>query len=429
MGFRWLPAAVALSIAACGPDTAPGSPETVTLRVLTWAGDQEVTTEQRIADLFAERHPGVHVVVESTPANYQEKLLTAIAAGAPPDVFLLDGPDIPSFLDRGLTLDLTPYLPPLGYDRSRVFDEVRETFERGGRLYAFPKDFTPMVIYANRSVFRRWGAELPAPGADWTWDAFLAAARTLTRDTTGDGRVDLYAFDFPRNPYQWIPWVWAGGGDILGPDGTRATGYLDSPATVESFRFLTGLVTDAKVTPGVQFVAAGDPAREARFATGGQAMLFSGHWTLQLLVSGMGVDPASLAILPIPHRRGVDPVTVLYASGWAVPANVVHRRRALELAAFLASEEAQRVRASTRLAIPSFQDVAEELAAADTTGVEAAFLQQAALGRMTWGARVRDFNEVEELVFRVMDRHLLRGEPLDAAATDIARQVDEVLRR
>jgi ABC-type glycerol-3-phosphate transport system substrate-binding protein len=143
----------------------------------------------------------------------------------------------------------------------------------------------------------------------------------------------------------------------------------------------------------------------------------------------MGVDPASLAILPIPHRPGVDPVTVLYASGWAVPANVVHRRRALELAAFLASEEAQRIRASTRLAIPSFRDVAEELAAADTTGVEAAFLQQAALGRMTWGARVRDFNEVEELVFRVMDRHLLRGEPLDAAATDIARQVDEVLRR
>jgi multiple sugar transport system substrate-binding protein len=397
--------------------------------VLTWAGDREVATEQELADLFAAAHPGVRVVVESATTSYQEKLLTSIAAGAPPDVFLLDGPDIPTFLDRGLALDLTPYLAPLSYDPARVFPELLETVTRGGRVYALPKDFTPMAIYAHRRVFERFGVELPDAERGWTWGAFLAAARELTRDTTGDGRIDVYAFDFPRAPYQWIPWVWSGGGDILAPDGSRASGFLDAPETLEALAFLTDLVTVHAVTPGVQFVESGDPAREARFATGGQAMLYSGHWTLQLLLSGMAFDPGDLAVLPIPHREGRETVTVLYASGWAVPANVVNRRLAIELAAFLASDDAQRTRAATGLAIPAFRDLARQRAEDDPTGVEAAFLAQALRGRMTWGARVRDFHEVERLVFEVMDRHLLRGEPLERAAADVARRVDEVLSR
>jgi multiple sugar transport system substrate-binding protein len=399
----------------------------VTLRVLHWAGDYEVTREQAIADHFSRTHPGVRVVVESVVTNYDEKLLTSIASGTPPDVFLLDGPDIPTFLDRGLALDLTPYLERAGYDPERVFPQVMEGFRRNGRVFALPKDFTPMVLYLNMDVFHRFGVEPPDSGG-WTWGDFQAAARRLTHDVDGDGRTDVYAIDFPRNLYQWIPWVWSAGTDILNPEGTRATGYLDAPATVDVFRFLTGLVTDAEVTPGVHFLETGDPAREARFATGAQAMLESGHWTLQLLYSNMDGRDLHLSIAPIPHEAGARPETVLYASGWAVPTNAVHRRLSVELAAWLASEEAQRMRAETRLGIPVFQDVAREIAAQDTSGLEAEFLAQARHGRVTWGTRVRDFYEVEELTFQIMDRHLLRGEPLARAASQVAAQVDEVLK-
>lgn len=414
----------ALLACACGG----GEDERIRLRVMTWAGDAEIATEQRIADLFEERNAGVEVIVESATTHYQEKLLTSIAAGTPPAVFLLDGPDIPTFLDRGLTLDLTPYLDNVRYDAERVLPEVLETFRRGGRLFALPKDFTPMAIYVNRPVFARFGVPLP-PADGWTWPEFLATARALTRDTTGDGRTDVYAFDFPRNPYQWIPWVWAGGGDILDPSGTRATGWLDAPAARAALDFLAGLVVAHRVTPGVQFVETGDPAREARFATGGQAMLYSGHWTLQLLTSRMGQDPDDIGLAPIPHAPGGTPTTVLYASGWAVPSNVVHRRQAIALAAFLASEEAQRMRAETRLGVPAFRDVAEDLARADPTGLEAAFLREAGRGRMTWGARVRDFHEVEDALFQVVDRHLLRGEPLEDVTRDVAGRIDRLLAR
>lgn len=415
---------IALAASAC----ARGEDDVVTLRVLHWAGDYEVTTEQAIADRFAESHPGVRVVVESVVTNYDEKLMTSIASGSPPDVFLLDGPDIPTFLDRGLALDLTPYLERAGYDPQRVFPPVMEGFARNDRVFALPKDFTPMVLYLNLDVFERLGVEPPGPDG-WTWSEFTRTARRLTRDVDGDGRTDIYAFDFPRNLYQWIPWVWSASADILGPDGKQATGWLDSPETVDVFRYLTGLVTDARITPGVHFLETGDPAREARFATGGQAILESGHWTLQLLTSNMDGANLHLGVAPIPHKEDCPPSTVLYASGWAVPANARHRRLSVELAAYLASEEAQRARASTRLGIPAFQDVAHELARRDTTGLEEAFLAQVADGRVTWGARVRDFYEVEELTFQIMDRHLLRGEPLDATAHEVALSVDRVLSR
>lgn len=414
----------AFAAAGCGA----GSGDLLTLRVLHWAGDYEVTTEQAIADRFAATHPGVRVVVESVVTNYDEKLLTSIASGAPPDVFLLDGPDIPTILDRGLALDLTPYLGRAGYDPDRVFPQVMEGFRRGGRVFALPKDFTPMVLYLNLGVFDRFGVQAPGVGG-WTWAEFLDKARRLTRDVDGDGRTDVYAIDFPRNLYQWIAWVWSGGGDILSPDGGHATGYLDSPRTVAAFRFLTELVTAAHVTPGVQFLETGDPAREARFATGGQAMLLSGHWTLQLLMSEMAGARLRLGVAPIPHEATSAPATVLYASGWAVPANAPHRRLSVELAAFLGSEEAQRMRSSTRLGIPAFRDVAEEAAARDTSGIEAAFLRQVDDGRVTWGARVRDFYEIEELTFQIMDRHLLRGDPLEETASEVAAQVDRVLAR
>ncbi len=414
----------ALALAGCGA----GAEDAVTLRVLHWAGDYEVTTEQAIADRFAAAHPGVRVVVESVVTNYDEKLLTSIASGTPPDVFLLDGPDIPTVVDRGLALDLTPYLGRAGYDPERVFSQVMEGFRRDGRVFALPKDFTPMVLYLNLGVFDRFGIE--PPGADgWTWAQFLDKARRLTRDVDGDGRTDVYAVDFPRNLYQWIAWVWSGGGDILSPDGKRASGYLDSPRTVAAFRFLTELVTAAHVTPGVHFLETGDPAREARFATGGQAMLLSGHWTLQLLMSNMAGARLRLGVAPIPHEASSSPATVLYASGWAVPANAPHRRLSVELAAYLASEEAQRMRSSTRLAIPAFRDVAEQAAAGDTSGIEAAFLRQVDDGRVTWGARVRDFYEIEELTFQIMDRHLLRGDPLEETAKQVAAEVDRVLAR
>ncbi|MXX54345.1 MAG: sugar ABC transporter substrate-binding protein [Gemmatimonadetes bacterium] len=421
-------------VAALCSACAPTPPDTTTLRVALWAGGHELEIEQQVAARYEELRPGTRVLLESAPNGYEERLLTSIAAGHPPDVYLLDSPDIPTFVDRGLALDFAPYREALGFRVDSVFPQVLGAFVRGDAIFALPKDFTPMVLYANRGVLARAGIELPpaATGASptgWTWNDFRRAARAVTADTDGDGRSDVFGFDFPRNLYQWVPFVWSAGGDILAPDATVATGYLDAPPALAAYEFLTGLAEDG-LTPGAQFVQQGDPAREARFASGHQAFLLSGHWTLPVFRDLVTSGALDLVILPIPHHPSQPTATsVLYASGWAVPPNAANPRRAIDLAGFLASPEAQRIRARSGLAIPSRIDVAAEIAAADTTGVELVFTRLVEGARPTWGAYVRDFSRIESLAVEIMDRRLLTGEPLASSAADIARRVDEVLAR
>ena len=434
-GATALVSAVVFAVAATTVACAPGGSDTA-LRVALWAGGHELEIERQVADRYEALHPGVRVVLESAPNGYEERLLTSIAAGRPPDVYLMDSPDIPTFVERGLALDLAPYQEALGFRPDSVFGQVADAFRRGTSMFALPKDFTPMVLYANRSVLAAAGAEYLLPAvwspagpsevapAGWTWTDFRRAAEAVVGDTDGDGRPDVYGFDFPRNLYQWVPFVWSAGGDILGPDGGRAAGYLDGPEALEAYRFLTALAEDG-LTPGAQFVQQGDPAREARFASGGQAFLLSGHWTLPVFRDLVEAGALDLAIVPIPHHPSRTAATsVLYASGWAVPPNAPNLRRAIDLAGFLASPEAQRIRARSGLAIPSRTDVAAEIAAADGTGVEDAFIALVAGARMTWGARVRDFSRIEALAVEIMDRRLVRGESLASSASDVARRID-----
>ena len=429
MGARAVARAAAIAlVTACSP----GSPDTATLRVALWAGGHELEIEQQVAARYEALRPGTRVVLESAPNGYEERLLTSIAAGHPPDVYLLDSPDIPTFVDRGLAVDFAPFREALGFRADSIFPQVLEAFARDGAVFALPKDFTPMVIFANRRVLERAGVERAGAGtgpAGWSWDDFRRAARAATADTDGDGRADVFGFDFPRNLYQWVPFVWSAGGDILAPDGRSASGFMDGPEALAAYAFLTGLAEEG-LTPGAQFVQRGDPAREARFASGGQAFLLSGHWTLPVFRDLVRTGALDLEVLPVPHHPSQPRATsVIYASGWAVPPNAANLRRAIDLAGFLASPEAQRIRARSGLAIPSRTDVAAEVAALDATGVEDAFIALAEGARVTWGAYVRDFSRVEALAVEIMDRRLLSGEALEASAGDVARRVDEVLGR
>ncbi|NNF29028.1 MAG: extracellular solute-binding protein, partial [Gemmatimonadetes bacterium] len=108
---------------ACGGG-GPGSDDAA--RVALWAGGYELDVERRVIEAYERENPGTRVVLESAPTGYEERLLTSITSGHPPDVFLMDGPDIPTFVDRGLAVDLAPYLDELGFDSEQVFPQVLE---------------------------------------------------------------------------------------------------------------------------------------------------------------------------------------------------------------------------------------------------------------------------------------------------------------
>ena len=421
---RTLGALPLLALAGCSGAGAGGR---TTLTVSNWADWSEQRLEDAYIHAFSRTHPGVGVALEAVTngPEYRDRILTSIAAGAPPDVVQLDNIDIPAFVNAGVLEDLAPYLERVGLRTSLFEPRVLDIFRRGSALYAIPKDFTPMVIAYNKTLFDQVGVAYPAAG--WTWDEFVAAAKRLTRDRDGDGVVDQWGFWLDRRDFVWIPSIWALGGDVLCPDGLRASGCLDSPNSIWAFRAFTGLATADSVTPrffGLRR-SLGDQLRE--FYSGRLAMMPAGHFWLPQLRPYVERRKLRIGFAPFPHRPGFPPATVLYASGLAVPRNVRHKRLSVELAAFMADSLGQATRAAGDLAIPALTSVARQVAAADTTGWEAAFNAAVPSGRMPWGARVARWREVEDVLPDIMDRVILNHEDVEAVLHDVARRIDRVL--
>lgn len=419
---RWFSALLAVSACSGGGDD-------VTLKVASWADPIELSIEQRYIERFNDRRAGVEVSLEAVTnqAEYRDRMLTSIAAGTPPDVFLLDNIDIPAFAARDVLLDLGPYLRRIGLDLEDFDRRVRDIFTVEGKLLALPKGFTPMVVVYNRRLFREAG--IPEPGSDWTWEDFTRAARQLTRDTDGDGEVDQYGAFFDRRVFLWISWIWAGGGDVLCPDGKRASGCLDSPATSRALRWYLDWVARDSIAPRVFTLrrSLGDQFR--LFHSGRVAMLTTGHFWVPNFRPHVEQGRIEIGFAPIPHREGSPPATVIYASGWAVPRNVVRPRLAIELAGFMADTLAQRTRGELKLEIPGLRSVADQMTASDTTGWEAVFQAALTSGRVPWGARVRGWREIENRLPDVIDQVLLNGRDLDDALREAARDIDAILQR
>jgi len=397
------------------------------LRLSSWADAVEQRIENRNLRAFEAAHPGLRVVNDaiSTQAEYREQILTSIGAGTPPDVFLLDNIDVPAFASRQLLLDLGPLAARVGLDTAAFDPRVRRIFTVDGKLLAFPKGYSPMVLVYNRRLFREAG--VPEPTGDWTWDQFLDAARRLTRDTDGDGQPDQWGTVFDRRVFLWIPWLWSGGGDVLCPDGRSASGCLDSPATVRALDWYLDWVRRDSIVPRVMTLrrSLGDQFR--LFNSGRVAMLTTGHFWLPRFRPYVRDGRLDIGFAPIPHRAGAAPATVVYAAGWAVPANVERRRLAVTLAGFLADTAALRVRAEQGLEISANSALAAEIAAADRLGWERVFLDAMDNARPPWGARVRGWREVEYRLPLVLDQVLLEQVPLETALRQAARELDRVL--
>ena len=401
---------------------------TVTLRLTDWADIDEMPLDRKVIAAFNVRYPNIEILYEPSPGvQYEEKILTALAADEPPDVFLLDSKLIPTFTNKKVLLDLSAFVHELNIDTTQWFSNVTNIGRKGAALYAFPKGFTPLMMYYNKQLFREAG--LPFPGDAWTWDDYRAIASRLTRDIDGDGSIDQYGTAFTNYYYFWIVWVWSSGGDVVDPSGTKATGYLNAPATESALQFLIDLQRRDKVAPStgswVQSEKTGSNSQ--LFANSKIAMMIDGHWRLPRLLRQMELGNLDIGVAPIPRHPGGKKVNVMYESGWCVPVNSRHPKEAALLAAFMAGEEANRIRAARHLEIPSSRSVAEELVAQDTHGFERAFVGEIPSCRQPWGSLIERFSEVEWTLQDAVDEVLVNGQSMHETMNRYASKIDRQL--
>ena len=402
--------------------------ERVTLRIVDWADLDEIPLDEAALSAFQRLHPDISVIYEPNPGRqYEEKILTGLAADSPPDVFLLDSKLIPTFTNKNVLLDLNPYVASLNIDTMQWFSNAVAIARREGKLFAFPKGFTPLMVFYNKNLFRAAG--VPFPGNNWTTDEYLSDAKKLTIDENHDGIPEQYGASFTNYYFYWVPWIWTAGGDVVDPTGERASGYLNSPETEHSLEFLIDLRKTLKVAPdvGSWVQAEKTGSNYALFATGKIAMTIDGHWRLPKFLKYIQDKTLDIGVAGLPSRRDGRKVNVLYESGWAVPVNTQHPKEAVMLAAFMAGEKSCTIRSSKHLEIPANIAAANAMVKGDSTGMEKAFVDEIPVCRQPWGAVIERFSEVEWTLQNAVDEVMLNNKPMHETMTRYAATIDKDL--
>lgn len=89
--------------------------------------------------------------------------------------------------------------------KADLLDDLLETNQGPDGRYYLPVQYVVLYLYYRPDLFQEAGRELPA-----TCEDFLEAAKALTKDTNGDGQIDVYGFGFRggRGGHDhWAPFV------------------------------------------------------------------------------------------------------------------------------------------------------------------------------------------------------------------------------
>lgn len=256
IGFLLIPAL----LGACGGDR-----EKTVLEF--WAMGQEGEVVQSLMPEFERLHPELQVKVQQIPwSAAHEKLLTAYAGDAMPDVFQLGNTWIPEFVVLKAVDSLDNRLT--AQQREDYFEGIIETNEIDGRLHGLPWYVDTRLLFYRTDILVKAGFSAPPK----TWNEWLAAMAAIAALPGGD----RYGLLLPMNEWQ-VPVILAlqMGSELLRDE--ARFGNFRSDAFRQAFRFYLDIFRRG-YAPAVSEAQIANLYQE--FASGYFAMYVTGPWNI-----------------------------------------------------------------------------------------------------------------------------------------------------
>ena len=146
-------------------------------------GDGEITKDQ-IKD-FETANPTIKIQREDVDTT---KLAAQLATGEAPDIIRMTGVnDLPSYVIRGIAMDLTKYIDTSTVIKKDDFVPTVDVYRFDGKvqgkgpIYGIPKDFsTDFSLWINKKLFAAAGVALPSDTVPMTYSQLFDLAKKLT---------------------------------------------------------------------------------------------------------------------------------------------------------------------------------------------------------------------------------------------------------
>lgn len=291
--------AMLAALTGCGSSPSQSGKKTYTFA--TWAAGTELQEFQQIIDKVNEEANGEYTIeVLSIPSDYYVKISTKIAARKSPDFFWLTQELISKYADMGALADITAQFEASSTLTPDMFYEgVLASAQYNGSYWGLPWIANPMMVYYNKTMFTELGIPCPEAADDWTWAEFIDVCRQFSgKEYRGNSVYGTVIDGWPNIE----TFIWAGGGDIIGEDGT--TIVLDSDAAKTGMGYLQTIVEEGLSPRYAEVSSLGD--NNVWFEKQRVAMYFGGMQdNFEIKVSAMSEDEQfEIGYAPLPVCDG-----------------------------------------------------------------------------------------------------------------------------
>ncbi|MCY4436937.1 MAG: extracellular solute-binding protein [Chloroflexi bacterium] len=193
----------------------------------------------------------VALTVEKPPGGYWDAVLAALAAQTGPDIFLINGVNIKSWIDGGRVVgDLSQFFAAdqqATEDLGAVLPSFVDWYSTDGKASGTPWDYSTSNTQYNEEHVVAAGLTPPAElGDGWDWDAMQEYAEKLTQrdgeNITRYGQGHLHGIETG-----WGNYIQMNGGSVLNEDRTRCT--IASEEAIDAVQFCVDLVQKHRVAP------------------------------------------------------------------------------------------------------------------------------------------------------------------------------------
>lgn len=325
------------------------SPDVVNLSFSSWGSQSEIEALKPLLKEFQHQNPNIKVKFIHIPKNYFQKLHLLVASNLTPDVIFINNINSKIYIKNNILENLNPFLeadPEIS--KQDFFDKSLQAFEQNTSLYAIPRDISNIVVYYNKAIFDKY--KIPYPQKSWSFDDFLQTAKSLTKDTNNDGKIDIFGVSFEENPLFWLPFLWSNGGGLLSED--LKTVLITQPQSIEALTFYMNLRNKWHVAPFAE--EQGSATMAQMFIQGKIAMHISGRWSTPAYRKE---ENLKWDVVTFPRGKNGSIVDA-DASGWAISKKSNNKKEAWKLIKFLSSKKASKAFTKSGLIIPAKKDIA-----------------------------------------------------------------------
>ncbi|HET6210045.1 MAG TPA: extracellular solute-binding protein, partial [Jatrophihabitans sp.] len=198
-------------------------------------GGNKVQTDalnQTIIPAFEKANPNVKINYVDIPYDsLLQKLTTSAAGGELPDLVRSDIAWVPKFAALKVFAQLDGKMSNFDALSSANYPGALATNKYNGHYYGLPLDTNTRVQISNQATLTKAGiSSPPATFDDLKSDASKLAAK----------KIAVFA-DSGLQGWNVYPWIWSAGGEVTSPDLTKATGFLNSSASVAGVQMLVDL--------------------------------------------------------------------------------------------------------------------------------------------------------------------------------------------